>query len=248
MPTIDEASKRKRFLLGGVFFFLYSLSSPSFSQLPDEDQRGRGLQLTITAPDGTAIRRSGAAARRIGEPLDPRVPRASSAVWSGWLQSQADGAYRLAAHATGQLRVSINGKLVIDMAGHGDAPKWVEAPPFELEYGLHPITIEHRSGNSSPRLLLYWAGPGFQLEPLPTKQLFSERLASSDAAAVDRGADLYQALRCAACHDLPNRPSFVAAPAPGSIGGLPQTRLVGRLAVKSQSDRLRSQNAAFRNL
>ena len=129
--------------------------------------------------------------------------------WGGFLQSQADGSYQFSVYTTGHVRLTIAGEVVLDQ--QAKQPNWLKSDVVPLEFGEHSITLEYRPLANNPHLLFCWSGPGFVREPVPAAQFFH---ASVDApiGLYRRGAELYRALRCGACHS--EQPDSDILPAP----------------------------------
>ena len=88
-----------------------------------DDEYRSGLLATYQATDGTTFQRVDyrlAFSWQQSDP-DPRISGDFSATWNGYLMSQAQGPYRLAAHVQGSLTVELGGKRLL----HGDGKGWM---------------------------------------------------------------------------------------------------------------------------
>ncbi len=178
----------------------------------EDDELGQGLM-------GRYVDKTGHSVQRIDSVIsfawrdtmaDPRLKRgAFKSVWKGYLLSDSPGEYQFSAHVEGKLTIKLRDQVIIDEAM--DRLKMVKAKPIELPFDWHPIEITFESNSRSPRLALYWNGPGFQQEPIGYRQFYHERADSPDESW-RRGRDLVTQLRCGACHSLPSSPTMTPGP------------------------------------
>src|SRR5699024_4548791 len=75
-----------------------------------------------------------------------------------------------------------------------------------------------RAAGPAAQIGLFWSGPKFQLEPIPPR-LLSHAAGPETHKEFDDGRLLARALRCAACHDLPDAQPILPAPALSRISG-----------------------------
>jgi mono/diheme cytochrome c family protein len=196
------------------------LSAASFVVAQDEDEESPyrpGLIATYAA--------EGAAATRVDEAIafdwqdaapDPRLPAgAFTAQWRGRLWTQTPGTYRLHCYVQGEVELALGGKSLVQ--GTAERPEWLVSEPIELPFERHALEIAFRKTGEKARLALYWSGPDFSLEPIPTRFLMHDREASP-AVDFERGRQLAAALRCAACHEGESE-SILPAPALDKLAG-----------------------------
>jgi glucose/arabinose dehydrogenase/cbb3-type cytochrome oxidase cytochrome c subunit len=139
-----------------------------------------------------------------------------TATFSGRLWTQAPGIYRLHVYCAGGVRLTLNGKLLLD--AHAAEPGWLAAEPIELPFGFHPLEVEYRRTIEPARIGLFWEGPQFGFEPVASRWLLHDR-EQSPAQDFERGEQLVRGLRCAGCHELPGEPEHLAVPALSSLSG-----------------------------
>ena len=68
------------------------------------------------------------------------LDESSTLEWSGFLESDLDGAYRIGAKFVGSLRIELNGKVLIE--SESAEPKSVVSEPIQLEYDLHQLKAQ----------------------------------------------------------------------------------------------------------
>lgn len=142
---------------------------------------------------------------------DARLPPGPfTAHWSGKLLVRSEGTYRLHLYLQGEARVLLNGKAAV--FGSSEKPGWVVGAPLPLEFGELPIEITFRNTQPEAVVKLYWSQENFPLEPIPPQLLFRDAPAP-ELARLERGRELYFALRCNRCHPRPDEPSADSAPA-----------------------------------
>ena len=163
---------------------------------------------------------------------DVRLPAgAFRARWHGLLATQARGDYRFYVYAAGNVVIRLAHKTVLD--AHAAAPQssepqpsqpqWLASTALELDYGYHPLEVEYQptpgaGSGSAARIALFWSGPGFGLEPLGEQHLYHDPAMTPDNQFA-RGRELVQALRCGACHALPEAADLLTAPALDRVAG-----------------------------
>jgi mono/diheme cytochrome c family protein len=164
---------------------------------------------------------------------DPRItPGPFSVTWSGYLMSQVQGPYRLAAYVKGQLQLKLNDQLLLD--GKTSESGWLVSKPIELPFDWHPVHITYRSGNGTGKLVLYWTGPGFEWEPIDPRQWYHDANRTG-TDTFDRGYQLVRAMRCNQCHEIPGQPPAARGPALQHLRGtMDPGWLIGRLVSTHQ--------------
>ena len=153
---------------------------------------------------------------------------AFAARFTGRLQVQVPGEYRLFVHAAGRVRIELAGKQIL--SGSSREPDWIDSQPIELEFGYHPLKVTYERSDEPARIALFWQGPQFQLEPVAARWLFHDK-AESPPQLFERGARLVRALGCAACHEIAAEREPLAAPALDCLNrNLSRAWLIDRLA------------------
>ena len=191
-------------------------------------QLARGLvaEYSAAASDAAGDGRAATVVRRLDHAIafdwrraapDLRLPASSfRARWHGLLGMQAPGRYRLHAFTAGEVVIRLASKIALE--GNRAEPGWLSGESLDLDYGYQPLEIEYHSASDAARIALFWTGPGFGLEPLREQHLFHDPAVSPDAR-FERGRELAQALRCGACHRLPERVELLPAPALDRVAG-----------------------------
>ncbi|HEX3870849.1 MAG TPA: PA14 domain-containing protein, partial [Pirellulales bacterium] len=157
-----------------------------------------------------------------------------TARWEGRLFSIVPGPYRLHVFAAGKVRLKLGDQTLLE-AESPDAA-WLEAKPVDLSYGYHRLTVEYTSPGGESRIGLFWSGPQFQLEPIPARNFFHAP-ADAPSQQFEQGQLLVRALRCEACHDLPNSQTALTAPALDRLrGNLNASWMVDWLSAAPASD------------
>ena len=156
-----------------------------------------------------------------------------SARWTGYLMSQLPGEYRLYVYAAGKVSIRLGGKPLLDAAS--EKPGWLEARPIEIPFDWHELEITYQSQAAGSQLALFWSGPQFQLEPVDARLFHDTDKTPGDE--FQRGGMLVQALRCAACHEIPGQLPAAKAPALDRLAGnLSRAWLVDWLSGKPAAE------------
>jgi mono/diheme cytochrome c family protein len=151
------------------------------------------------------------------QPPDVRLePGPFHATWKGFLMSQAPGMYHIHAYVSGELEISLNGKLLLD--GNTSSPSWIAATPVDLPFDWHPLEVRYQKRNDTAALSLYWSGPRFRLEPIGSGHLYHQA-GTTPASLFPRGELLVHALRCGACHHFGASDLPYAAPSLDRLSG-----------------------------
>ena len=192
--------------------------SEAFGQFDDDEYRPgligryddhRGVTIDRVDPRVAFDWGSSRPDRRLADgPFDAR--------WQGYLMSQTTGDYRLGLVVSGHAEVTLNGQVVLD--ADGDGVTLHQSDPLELAYDFHPLEIQYRRTGDQAKLVLYWSGPQFPVEPVGIRQLHHDP-AETPGDAFARGHQLARSLRCSACHELPGHDPPIAAPALNRIRG-----------------------------
>ncbi len=196
-----------------------------------------GLIARFTGVDGVPHVRLEDEVSLAGAPPDRRLPPGGWSVqFSGHLQVQASGTYRLRGFGSGAVRLELNGKVLLDASTK--APAWLDAEAIELPFGYHPLVVDYRPpDDGSGRLALYWEGPQFALEPLAGRWLY-HATRETPSTAFEDGERLVRALRCAACHEIAGEVAPLPAPALNTMAGnLGRAWLIDWLAQRTPDHR-----------
>ena len=196
-------------MTGAVFLATFC---SGFAQNFEDEDLPPGVLLKLTAGDRTVERIEDDISANWGEASpDPRLPTGPfRAEWSSQILLREAGEYRLWAFGTGKVSVKIEGREVLK--GSVDQPAWMEGSPFDLGFGLKPLEVSYENTSDAAELHLYWSNePSFPLEPIPTEVLFRDG-GRPDLALIERGRQLFEAHRCAACHRREDEPRPASAP------------------------------------
>lgn len=167
--------------------------------LEDEDLPP-GVSLKLTASGKTVERIEDDISAKWGEfSPDVRLPAGPfRAEWTSQILLREAGKYRLWAYVSGEVSARVDGQLVLK--GSSREAAWVEGTPFDPGFGLKSLDVSFRKTAKEAELHLYWSNePSFPLEPVPTHVLFRDG-GRPDLAEIERGRQLFDAHRCAACH------------------------------------------------
>ncbi|MEO2022841.1 MAG: PA14 domain-containing protein, partial [Pirellulaceae bacterium] len=143
------------FLVGCFLVPHLALAQTGLPAELDEQYRA-GLLADFRAQRGNATGRVQRVDSRLAfswqdSPPDPRItPGPFSVTWSGYLMSQVQGPYRLAAYVKGQLQLKLNDQLLLD--GNTSEAGWLVSKPIELPFDWHPVSITYRSRNGAGKL------------------------------------------------------------------------------------------------
>ena len=171
-----------------------------------------GLIAHFAGPDGNEFARleEQVAFRWGASSPDRRVAAGPFAVrFSGRLQTQVPGTYRLSVFAAGKVRLLLAGKLLLENAS--TEPKWMEAAPVELDFGYHPLELRYDRGGEAAQLRSTGKARNSSSSRLPPAGSITtrpRRRAISSSAAGGWSAPC----GCAACHDLPGEPAALPSP------------------------------------
>ena len=182
------------------------------AQDPEDADLPPGVLLKLTADGKTVERIEDDISVRWGSfAPDPRLaPGPFRAEWKTQILLREAGEYRLWAWVRGDVSVRVNGQEVL--TGSADVAQWLEGSPFQIGFGLKPLLVNYRTTSAEAELHLYWSNePAFPLEPVPAQVLFRDG-GRKDLAGIERGRQLFEAHRCAACHNPARKPRPPSAP------------------------------------
>jgi len=223
----------RRFFSHAVFVAAL-IPSAAVAQLDDEDFPP-GLLAPYSIAEKTVERVDADVSFLWGEDApDVRLPRGSfSAKWNGNLLMRRDAKYTFHAYVQGRVRVTVDGKSVLD-ATRGEAG-WVSGEEISLGFGETPLAIDFTKTGKSARLQLFWSSDSFGLEPLPAHLLFREE-SSKTLAQIEKGRIAFDAHRCNRCHIRKLELPSPAAPALTHVAaGLSEKHLIAQLLDPAES-------------
>ena len=197
-------------ILVGLILFLSTL--PIRAQDLEDEDLPPGVYLKLTAGDKTIERIEDDISAKWGEfSPDVRLPAGPfRAEWSSQILLREAGEYRLWAWVSGDVSAKVDGREVLK--GFAKEAAWIEGTPFDIGFGLKPLEVSYRKTSTDAELHLYWSNePSFPLEPIPTHVLFRDG-GRPDLAEIERGRQLFEAHRCAACHQREGQPRPPLAP------------------------------------
>jgi mono/diheme cytochrome c family protein len=174
---------------------------------------------------------------------DERLPAGKfTADWSGTLLLRSEETYQFHAYMQGRVQLKVNGLVVLDV--QSDSPQWLSGPPVKLSFGDQPFELSYVRTGDAGQLKLYWSSGDFPLEPLPSHALF-QKGPSPQLTLVERGRQLFESNRCAACHAGPKVTGIepLAAPSLKHVGiGTTRDWLIQKLTSTGESDQVPSAN------
>ena len=174
---------------------------------------------------------------------DLRLPAGPfHAEWSGKLLARSPGQHVFHGFVAGGVVVEIDGQVVLKTA-----QQWGfdSGTAFALSAGEHNIRVRYMTAEESDkpraRLHVFWSSDTFTLEPLPADVLFRDE-SDPQIQATDNGGLLFDAFRCAACHQNSGQTKLplsaldtLKAPALDRVRGSQETgTLIQRLMRPSQ--------------
>ena len=136
----------------------------------------------------------------------PRLPSGAFAVrWSGSLVLADPGPIRFSAFMCGELKLTVDGTVVLDGRGDSETARVESATPFDRPPGVYRLSVEYRPLPDRPaRIQLQWEGPTFSREPLPA---WSFKHAANDETPaleveqiMETGRRAVVQFGCARCH------------------------------------------------
>lgn len=181
----------------------------------DDDELQPGLQAHYRVGNSSIRRVDRDISLVSGEPsLEERLPPGSLQVeWSGQILLRTEETYQFHAFLHGTISVRIGEQDVLTATT--DRPQWVSGAATPLRFGEYPLAITAK--NLRGPLKLYWSADSFPLEPVPHHALFH---APDSKGPIDQstGRQMYQALRCAACHEADGNDESTRGPSLVSFG------------------------------
>ncbi|MCY2967663.1 MAG: c-type cytochrome, partial [Planctomycetota bacterium] len=135
-----------------------------------------------------------------------------SAVWTGTFLTPAPGEYRFHFFVQGEVRLTIDGKPVT--GGELAEPGWLAGETVSLDGRDVPIEVKFVKTASRAVVRMFWAGPGFSIEPVPQRLLECDGDSELHTRETQfaNGSQLYSALQCGNCHAIPGLESTRRGP------------------------------------
>ncbi len=153
------------------------------------------------------------------EAAHPQSQGGQAFQWRGAIQIVAAGSYTFDATLQGKLNVKIGGQVVLTVEQNTPASK-VAGQAVELKPGIWPVEITLERAGPAVRLELYWQGPRFRREPIPslffghTKAMLPQDFTSQ--VQRDHGRFLLEELACVKCHQATAEDKIATGLAPRS--------------------------------
>lgn len=216
----SQTTMRRRRLARTIF--VLSMLLPVISavaQVEEDDEFAGGLIGRYLDSEGREVERVDSRISFVwkeGSP-DPRIQSPTfKAVWRGYLMTQVRGDYALSVYASGKVRITLGGKVILDE--QSNKPTWMHARAVDLPFDWHPLEIQFEKSADTGRISLFWEGPGFQFEPIGERWFYHDR-AKTPPQNFERSEMLVRALRCSACHEVPGQRTPLPAPALDRVAG-----------------------------
>ncbi len=186
----------------GVFIVGFLFVSNGLVRAQDDDEEGfrPGIVLELTAREGPPIRRVAASLSLAWKstPVDARLtPGPFTAQWTGSLYLHKAGEYRFFAFGNAMVTGRI-GKMQV-FEDQQVRESWIESRPMNLAEGFQSLEFQVKTNAEAAQVGFFWSGPGFDLEPIPSRWLFHSK-EKTPSELFKRGEMLARALRCEACH------------------------------------------------
>lgn len=185
---------------------MLALATPAIAQFEeDDDEYPPGVLARYSSGGKTITRVEPDIAFDWGKsPPDPRLSAGPfTAEWTGQLLVRQAGAYRFHVFAAGDVKVEIDGQVVLDATAA--KPRWFSGSDLSLGFGEKPLRVTYRSAPGEARVGLYWSSDAFYIEPVPAHRLFRDE-SDSVLENIERGRMLFDAHRCNRCHRRKNDP------------------------------------------
>ncbi|TWT57863.1 Cytochrome c [Thalassoglobus neptunius] len=160
--------------------------------------------------------------------------------WQGQILIRSLTPYRFFAQISGQLRVLVDGELVLET--DSDKSQWISGQSVQISPGFRDIEVNYTPTASQAELKLFWESEEFAVEPIPAHLLFHEE-ESQQARQKQLGGELFDAFRCANCHRSSETldDGFPAPALWGSVSGTNPEWIVNKLLgthPEAQHDRM----------
>jgi mono/diheme cytochrome c family protein len=205
------------FISLGIAIGLQS-ASISVAQEEQDDSFFRGLISRVNdAAQKTVLRVDQSLSLHWKQTPDLRLTKAPFRVESaGLIEILARGEYRFAVYAAGTSKVTMDKQSIISATTK--KLEWAVSEPIDLSFGFHEISVDYQTLDRQGDFALFWQGPNFSWEPMPSSSLFHET-ESEEIGYFELGKQLTVALRCAACHQHPFQQPAIPAPDLKQIAG-----------------------------
>lgn len=105
-----------------------------------------------------------------GTPHPLLLPGPFSITWKGKLRSLGAGTYQFSVRASGSVKLTLNGQVVV--SNPAASPGIAEVGTLRLEAGqLYPLSLDYANSGPAPSLSLAWTPPGGTEQPIPRDRL-----------------------------------------------------------------------------
>lgn len=189
---------------------LLCLASAASAIEPSELKPGLVATYRDTPADGsrhvTRLEPTVAITLAEGESPHPSLAKGRVMTWKGYINFTRAGKYKFDATLVGgNLTVKVDGKGVLTGAAGAKGVSDVRSAEVQYDGGVTPFEVTFVADlGDSPRVELFWEGPGFIKEPLNYQylgHLAKDRPASfAKSGALEHGRFLFEEFSCAKCH------------------------------------------------
>jgi mono/diheme cytochrome c family protein len=124
-----------------------------------------------------------------------------TATFKSEIQSSLRSEYTFIVEVRGQVKVSINGQVILDAAGAA-AAQYADKT-LQLNKGANPVVVEYKTdGEDDAQLRLDWSSKEFPREPIPAS-VWTHVVEPAEATGqqLREGRMLFATHHCTACHD-----------------------------------------------
>jgi cytochrome c len=124
-----------------------------------------------------------------------------TATFKSEIQSSLRSEYTFIVEVRGQVKVSINGQVILDAAGAA-AAQYADKT-LQLNKGANPVLVEYRTdGEDDAQLRFDWSSKEFPREPIPASAwTHVVEPAETTGQQLREGRMLFATHHCTACHD-----------------------------------------------
>ncbi|VAX40497.1 hypothetical protein MNBD_PLANCTO02-1261, partial [hydrothermal vent metagenome] len=147
---------------------------------------------------------------------DARLPQGEfAAKWQSQLLIKQATTYRFHAYVEGDVKIVVKKKVVLK--GSQKQAGWVSGQLVALDFGEKELEVHYQKTGQKAVLKIFWSADTFDVEPLPSHQLFHEA-GFSKLKRIEKGRQQFVAHRCNRCHVRSNELLSKSSPALTHIG------------------------------